>query len=481
MRPLYALTFQIDGNRLNDLIGDVSKWVASKYADWDHNLSTDGTTLNLGKPEHEAQLDQQDLPNGRMFSFTLSHPDRRTQGLCWHTAITVATDDVETECDLVLSTYVTRDGVQPPPASQVYPPFLQRIIERYPLRIGKEPLALKPDIADVQDIGTLVDILLMPQRRLPLVLVSNEGGEPLVAPDSLQDRLLGTARVVHITPAASFYLSDQLGRLSCYDGGVRIYWPGFQLGDDEYFHKLYFKWEIRDLERSGRSLADDIFDRITSTSSIRVRRGPLLQRLRKAQEKAKEAEFKRRLAEIGARDTVTLEAKEAYEELLTEADENMQKVMDERDDLLDMMAEKECEANGLRWKVSALQDALRSKQAPNTLGADGTSAAVRLSKQARQEYAQHVDRQSKFNQLLKRLVDPVVRDEQVSRCSGGGFVYPRSNSDERVFFEMDDGVVHVCALFPHHQDSLATAYKDLRSNGVQISDFDDFELWELSK
>lgn len=479
MRPLYALTFQIDGDRIDDLVGDIRDWIASKYAGWDQVIPRDATPLSLGKPGHEARLSQQDLPSGRMFSFILAHPDWRTDGLHWHTSLTVATDGEETECDVVLSTYVTRDGVQPPPPWQVHPPFLSRIVDRYPLRIGKEPLALKPDTADVESVDALADILLMPQRRLPLVLVSEEiRGGPLVSPASLQKRLLGSARVVHITTAASYRLSDRFEnkRLSCYDGGVRIYWPGFQLDDDEYFHKLYLKWEIRDIEDSGRSLANDIFDRITTTTSIRVRPGPLLQRLRSAQEQAKEAEFKRRLAEIGARETVTSEDREAYEELLTEAAEDKDQLLSERDSLLDAVAEKERETEELRWKLHAARDALNSRSEALAESESG-EPALRLSQRARSEYADHVARQPTFDRLLERILDPVVRDSQASRCPGGGYVYPRGKSDERVFFEVDEEVIYVCALFPHHQDSLASAYNDLRNNGVRIGDFDGFELW----
>ena len=480
MRPLYALTFQIDGDHLDDLIGDVRNWVASKYAGWNQILPSDGTPFDLGYSEHEGHLNRSDLPSGRMFSFDLSHPDRQTRGLHWRTDLTVATDGNYTECNVVLSTYVTRDGVQPPQTWQIHPPFLRQIVDRYPLRIGKEPLALRPDTAGVDEVDALVGILLMPQRRLPLVLVSEEVGYgPLVSPDDLQNRLLGTARVVRIMPEASFYFSDRLGsRLSCYDGGVRIYWPGFQLGDDEYFHKLYLKWEIRDLETSGPSLKNDIFDRITSTTSIRVRPGPLLQRLQTAQERAKDADLKRRLEEIGSRETVTSNDREAYEELLAEASESNAQLQTDKENLLLEVDKKERETKELQWKLHAAREALHNIQQDQTTRSLGDESAMRLSRRAREEYSEHAARQSTFDRLLSRLLDPVVRDEQASRCPGGGFVYPRrSNTDERVFFEMDGEVVYVCALFPHHQDSLAAAYNNLRNCGVQVSDFDGFEPW----
>jgi hypothetical protein len=58
---------------------------------------------------------------------------------------------------------------------------------------------------------------------------------------SLADHLAGVAIVTKAdTPETTRALSGHLERLGCYDGGVRIYWPGFQKSDDLRRHPLIF-------------------------------------------------------------------------------------------------------------------------------------------------------------------------------------------------------------------------------------------------
>jgi hypothetical protein len=56
-------------------------------------------------------------------------------------------------------------------------------------------------------------------------------------------------------------LSDRLDRLGCYDGGVRIYWPGFQVHDDIRRHPLIFGARIATLgaPNAERSIERSIF------------------------------------------------------------------------------------------------------------------------------------------------------------------------------------------------------------------------------
>lgn len=113
-------------------------------------------------------------------------------------------------------------------------------------------------------VDQFVGLLQAEQRRLPIVLLTPfANGEPgELDPRLLADRLAGVAIITEAdAPETTRSLSDRLGRLGCYDGGIRVYWPGFRLSDDLRRHPLMFGSRIAILgpERAARTVEGSIF------------------------------------------------------------------------------------------------------------------------------------------------------------------------------------------------------------------------------
>ncbi len=93
------------------------------------------------------------------------------------------------------------------------------------------------------EVAKLIELLESPARVLPLVLVAPYGdGTPNeINSTELARRLAGVAILVHLQSVESTWdLTDELGRtLSCFDGGVRIYWPHFSRDDRPLLHPLF--------------------------------------------------------------------------------------------------------------------------------------------------------------------------------------------------------------------------------------------------
>jgi hypothetical protein len=98
-----------------------------------------------------------------------------------------------------------------------------------------------------EGVSRLVARLLSSERQLPMVLVSVENGtrQPTVDPAELARRLAGMASVHFIDAVRSSHRlkEDLIGagfseKFGCYNGGVRILWPGIVAGDDPYAHTL---------------------------------------------------------------------------------------------------------------------------------------------------------------------------------------------------------------------------------------------------
>jgi len=119
-------------------------------------------------------------------------------------------------------------------------------------------------VAD-DDVAALVGRIRASERKCPLVLVSVDNGsrDPVVDPGELAGRLAGMAAVHFLASVrASHRLRDELiaagfsEKFGCYNGGVRILWPGIVPGDDPYGHLLLLP--VRLLAMPDRSRTENV-------------------------------------------------------------------------------------------------------------------------------------------------------------------------------------------------------------------------------
>lgn len=94
------------------------------------------------------------------------------------------------------------------------------------------------------NLDEFIQLLTSGLRRLPVVLLSPyaAGAPNLIDATKLARNLAGVAVVVRVDDAETTWdFADQVGRqLSCFNGGARIYWPGFSLSADPRNHRLLF-------------------------------------------------------------------------------------------------------------------------------------------------------------------------------------------------------------------------------------------------
>jgi len=128
------------------------------------------------------------------------------------------------------------------------------------------------------DVDHFTKLLLKPDRRLPIILVSvdDEGGAQ-VDLDRLAKRISGTAHLRQIKSEASYELSRAVGkRMSAFNGAIRLYLPGIDLPNEDHLrHPIWF------VPRSGFNpkAANEISNRVLPAAFRDVEGGTRFWRL----------------------------------------------------------------------------------------------------------------------------------------------------------------------------------------------------------
>ncbi len=137
-----------------------------------------------------------------------------------------------------------------------------------------EPDKNQPDSIGPGDIdGFVRERLENPDREEPLVVISVARGshDYLVSPTQVAEQMGDLAQVVRLEDEdAGWELSRRVGgRLSCYWGAVRLYWPGFDSGTSRaYEHPVWLSQRIR--AAGPKDVIDEIAEIISERASEAV-------------------------------------------------------------------------------------------------------------------------------------------------------------------------------------------------------------------
>jgi hypothetical protein len=138
------------------------------------------------------------------------------------------------------------------------------------VKLSDKPYVLKDQPADAQLFRALLET---DSRQLPVVFITPRvpGGDYATDYWSVASQLAGLAYVVVANcPQATRLLANELpAQLNCYNGGVRVYWPGFNVSQSPYAHPLWLWWKIRQFqEKHPAAFAKELLKRISSVAVL---------------------------------------------------------------------------------------------------------------------------------------------------------------------------------------------------------------------
>ena len=187
------------------------------------------------------------------------------------TDVDIVSDGKRTAFRCVISVG-SNSGVAPADVPLRAPRFIREIIAlRFPWTVGgtDERVFSTAFSADFGEVSKLQELMFTPERRLPIVIISDLGGETIAGDmhECVSRDLCGLAHTVRLSGKASWELTASLGReWSCYNGAVRLLWPIGTHNRDFRSHPLW----TSDFILSRADTKESARDRFRGTIAGRV-------------------------------------------------------------------------------------------------------------------------------------------------------------------------------------------------------------------
>lgn len=307
-----------------------------------------------------------------VWEFTLSQP---TEGYdaTWLTEIRALGGPPEIKCAVSMRIVTRETKVAPLRYYVETPGFVRAFEKQFMLHVGATRATTECTKIDPSGIENLVTQLSSPQRSLPIVLVTHPSSGPPLLPDlgnNLARYLLALATVVELTKDATFTFTAIVGKeMSCFDGGIRVYWPDWSVDDSPWRHPLFLKERTLasigyDAENPDKLIRIALMARLARASVARFESVPEIEHVieqAKAQEKAAILakltasgldELRRKVDELGIE-------RDLYKEMVESLEVDNKKLQEELRELSERVAELESgEDEDSGWEIESIEEAL---------------------------------------------------------------------------------------------------------------------------
>lgn len=394
MRTVYAVQFGIDardGSSPEEVFKQVRdrciEWVTQAYKrKWGKDVDLAANDAPQSPAEgHSLRSSERSVEDSQLFFIDWGHPHDQDPSSTWMTGITVSRHAGEVEIGIVLRVATTQMVLRPIGVNLGRPRFLTEILDGYRARRGSVPVQESVNRLAATDVERFVhDTLLSTARVAPVVMISPDtwSERPLIDPDVVFARTREFAQVVVMDSKwAAFKLTDAVEReLACFDGAVRIYWPGFTLDASPFDHKLYLRNSFRPNPERSEVFAKHLFRQFASISAFRFVEGSGTRAVRRALAEHDRADMQRLrdAAKSGTADKAELEEK-LLEALVTIDDLTTER--DQLQDDLDAQKAAWAEVQSYTSNTSEAEPVERDTE-QQTGGYDTVAAALAAAKTA---------------------------------------------------------------------------------------------------
>lgn len=291
MRTIYGIQFQVKprpDQTPSECIGELRQlaaaWVTKKYRRvWNVEVMPPFDGNRLGPlSNHWVTSNHECYNDCELVSLEWGHPDDKDDSVAWITTCMFARDAEAIYAAVSVALTSARFVVRPTRYVLGRPGIVWETLTHCECIVGGQRVPVTHQVVTQTGLDEFVHgTLLAKERALPVILISPDAWteRPVAQPDVLQKAVAGFAQVAVLSDKrVAFRLTDKLGKeLTCFDGAVRVYWPGFTLMDYPFMHPLYLGRSIRFHRLHGRELKTHLFRVLAGMSAFRVGElGPIL-------------------------------------------------------------------------------------------------------------------------------------------------------------------------------------------------------------
>lgn len=254
-RLIYACQFGLPRQTtVHDITSEYSTWIRDHYERQRAPLDALPNVLGEGgyeispAPKHHLKIEHFKGSEFQIVRYEWGYPAHNDDSLIWTNRATIARLSDEFHLAHTIHIQASDFLLAPVQYDVGSPRVIRRLCETRDVQIGAMRVRARPYDVNTNEVPTFLELLLSRDRRLPVVfLTPYVSDEPCLIDGAwLAQRLAGVAVVAcAIGTTTTRELERHLGRqLNCFDGGVRIYWPGFDLSSSPTRHPLFLASRI---------------------------------------------------------------------------------------------------------------------------------------------------------------------------------------------------------------------------------------------
>jgi hypothetical protein len=337
-RLVYACRFELPSNlEWERTLAAYGGWIEKHYRE---RRGIAGFKIDMTKdlvvelpPGHIVQREHISSQSGELIRLTWAYPVDADPHLEWRNEIRIGRVQNACPVEHLISVGSIDYKIAPAHLSLGSPGIIRQLCTENLVKVGEMSVKATPYALSADNIDQFIELLLSEKRRLPIVFTSpyasDEPNELDV--EAMARNLSGVAVIVNLHDReVTWDIADRVGKtLSCFDGGARIYWPGFSLEQDPRSHRLYLGAKIRAV--GSVSVARSIERSIFAVSAFRFVSDSRLNAI------AREAEQAERHQRVENQKAASGENWESYalelDKKLTEASETISALQRENENL----------------------------------------------------------------------------------------------------------------------------------------------------
>jgi hypothetical protein len=295
-RLVYACRFEVpSADGASPLLAVYRDWIENHYRNR-RGLKAFEYTLDAGAvpsglpPEHTLNTERFVSGSAEVIQIEWAYPAERDPTLRWRNEVRIGSFEVA--CNVEHLIWIESIDYTVSPAQIVLgsPSVIRQLCSKTTVRIGDMEVKGTHYTLRSDGIASFFELLSSPLRRIPIIFVSAyaDRRENPIDVSAMAARLAAVGIVISAEEGVTWEIEDALGRaLSCFNGGVRIYWPGFTARDDPRRHPLYLGTRIGN---SGPEYITRVIERLVfGVASFRFVPDPRIAQVVRAAKRAERA------------------------------------------------------------------------------------------------------------------------------------------------------------------------------------------------